>query len=217
MATKVQSSLRLAGQGSSGPVVLSPVERELVCAVLDDAVHQLAVLGGIMPDYASSAAAVEHVMGDELLQILEEQKRMDRQIRKVSSPGALRETARGITTAAETARSAKSVAENMSKLQEDRGHLERVERCRKRVSELKKQLVEVKRSKEKELSELNETIAHLKDQLQELKAKTGLEEKFIKKSTQATVEIVQHRLDNSVTGLEGSNQGLEQKLRREGS
>ena len=61
MATKVRSSLRLAGQGSSGPVVLSPVERELVCAVLDDAVHQLAVLGGIMPDYASSAAAVEHV------------------------------------------------------------------------------------------------------------------------------------------------------------
>ena len=41
-------------------------------------------------------------MGDELLQILEEQKRMDRQIRKVSSPGALRETARGITTAAES-------------------------------------------------------------------------------------------------------------------
>ena len=31
----------------------------------------------------------------------------------------------------------------------------------------------------------------------------------------ATVEIVQHRLDNSVTGLEGSNQGLEQKLREE--
>ena len=65
MATKVLSSLRLvAGQGSSTsgrPLVLIPVDRELVCAVLDDAVHQLAVLGGIMPDYASSAAAVEHV------------------------------------------------------------------------------------------------------------------------------------------------------------
>lgn len=61
MATKVQSSLRLAGQASSGPVVLNPLERELVCAVLDDTVHQLAVLGGIMPDYASSATAVEQV------------------------------------------------------------------------------------------------------------------------------------------------------------
>ena len=34
------------------------------------------------------------------------------------------------------------------------------------------------------LQELNEKIAHLKDQLQELKAKTGLESKFVKKSTQ---------------------------------
>ena len=34
------------------------------------------------------------------------------------------------------------------------------------------------------LQELNEKIAHLKDQLQELKAKTGLEAKFIRKSTQ---------------------------------
>ena len=31
----------------------------------------------------------------------------------------------------------------------------------------------------------------------------------------ATVEIVQHRLDNSVTGLESSKQGLEQKFREE--
>lgn len=62
MATKIQtqSSLRLPGAASE-PVVLSPVEREVVCAVLEDAAHQLAVLGGIMPDYASSAAAVEHV------------------------------------------------------------------------------------------------------------------------------------------------------------
>ena len=60
MSTKAQSSPRLPGVASE-PVALSPVEREVVCAVLEDAIHQLAVLGGIMPDYASSAAAVEHV------------------------------------------------------------------------------------------------------------------------------------------------------------
>ena len=59
MATKAQSSIRLPGAASSGPVVLSPVEREIVCAVLEDSINQLAILGGIMPDYASSAAAVE--------------------------------------------------------------------------------------------------------------------------------------------------------------
>lgn len=81
--------------------------------------------------------------------------------------------------------------------------------------------------------ELNEQIAHLKDQLQELKAKTGLEEKFLKKSTQvklhydsnqctlcaisvqATVEIAQHKLDTSTSGLESSKQDLEQKLTEE--
>ena len=38
--------------------------------------------------------------------------------------------------------------------------------------------------------ELNEQIAHLKDQLQELKAKTGLEEKFLKKSTQVELRCL---------------------------
>lgn len=64
MATKAQSSIRLPGAASSGPIVLSPIEREIVCAVLKDALDQLAVLGGIMPDYASSAAAVEHVRAE---------------------------------------------------------------------------------------------------------------------------------------------------------
>ena len=59
--TRTHSSLRLAGAVSSEPLVLSPIQREVVCAVLDDAVHQLAVLGGIMPDYVASAAAVEQV------------------------------------------------------------------------------------------------------------------------------------------------------------
>ena len=128
MATKVQSSLRLAGAASSEPVALSYLERETVGAVLDDTVHQLAVLGGIMPDFSSSAAAVEHVslsrgtihssshveivrlhvqvMGGELLEILEGQKRIEKQFRRLSSPGvdrvSLRETARGITTATDS-------------------------------------------------------------------------------------------------------------------
>ena len=34
------------------------------------------------------------------------------------------------------------------------------------------------------LQKLNEMIAHLKDQLQEMKAKTGLEAKYVKKEAQ---------------------------------
>ena len=57
MATKVHSSPRL----HAPPPTLSPVERELVCAVLEDCVDQLAVLGGIMPNYAEKPSAVEKV------------------------------------------------------------------------------------------------------------------------------------------------------------
>ena len=40
---------------------LSTLERELVCAVLEDCVDQLAVLGGIAPNYVEKPSAVESV------------------------------------------------------------------------------------------------------------------------------------------------------------
>ena len=39
----------------------SALERELVCAVLEDCVDQLAVLGGIAPNYVEKPSAVESV------------------------------------------------------------------------------------------------------------------------------------------------------------
>jgi len=68
------------------------------------------------------------------------------------------------------------------------------------VKELRKEQIQLKKKKEEDLQvcsyvyrcsnistnvqKLNETIAHLKDQLQELKAKTGLEAKYVKKEAQ---------------------------------
>ena len=43
------------------PPLLSPVERELVCAVLEDCVDQLAVLAGIIPSQTDRPTAVESV------------------------------------------------------------------------------------------------------------------------------------------------------------
>ena len=57
MTAKVFSSPR-----ALPPSPLSPVERELVCVVLEDCVDQLAVLGGIMPSsYAEKPSAVDNV------------------------------------------------------------------------------------------------------------------------------------------------------------
>ena len=57
MAAKVYSSAHVLP-----PTPLSPVEREAVCAVLEDCVDQLAVLGGVMPSsHAEKAYTVDNV------------------------------------------------------------------------------------------------------------------------------------------------------------
>ena len=43
------------------PHRLSPAEREAVAVVLEDCVDQLAVLGGIIPNYAEKPSAVDAV------------------------------------------------------------------------------------------------------------------------------------------------------------
>lgn len=60
----------------------------------------------------------------------------------------------------------------------------REEDARKNVRALQRQLVELRRSKELEIQSRNEMIAHLKDQLQETRAKTSMERKYIEKECQ---------------------------------
>ena len=58
---------------------------------------------------------------------------------------------------------------------------------------LQKQLGDIKKEKEKEIQDRNEMIAHLKDQLQEMKAKTNMEGKYSKKCTEVRVAQTQKR------------------------
>ena len=55
--------------------------------------------------------------------------------------------------------------------------------------------------------ELNEEIAHLKDQLQELKAKTGLEERFIKKSTQVNSRDILYPMAGDIVNIHTGHSG----------
>jgi len=55
---------------------------------------------------------------------------------------------------------------------------------RRRIKELTKELAQLKKNQEMEMQKRQSLIAHLKDQLQECKAKTNLESKFVKKSTE---------------------------------
>jgi len=69
----------------------------------------------------------------------------------------------------------------------------REEESRKKVRQLQKQINEVKRNRESELGQRREMIAHLKDQLQEMKAKTSMENKYIKKVCDVSVAQTQKR------------------------
>ena len=69
----------------------------------------------------------------------------------------------------------------------------REEDGRKRVKELQKQIQDVKVEKELELQQRNEMISHLKDQLQEMKAKSNMEGKYIKKCAEVAVAQTQKR------------------------
>lgn len=58
---------------------------------------------------------------------------------------------------------------------------------------LQRQLVDVRKEKEIEIQQRNEMIAHLKDQLQEMKAKTNMEGKYIKKCAEVSVAQTQKK------------------------
>ena len=53
--------------------------------------------------------------------------------------------------------------------------IDREEESRRRAKQLQKQIVDTRKEKDGEMQQRNEMIAHLKDQLQEMKAKTSME------------------------------------------
>jgi len=71
--------------------------------------------------------------------------------------------------------------------------VDREEASRKKLRQMQKQIAELKRSRETELQQRSEMIAHLKDQLQEVKAKTSMEGKYVKKVCDVSVAQTQKR------------------------
>ncbi|XP_057595232.1 dynein regulatory complex protein 9 isoform X2 [Hippopotamus amphibius kiboko] len=69
----------------------------------------------------------------------------------------------------------------------------REENGRKKIKSLQKQLLNVKRERQAEVQSRNEYIAHLKDQLQEMKAKTNMENRYMKKNTELQISQTQKK------------------------
>ncbi|XP_069068953.1 dynein regulatory complex protein 9 isoform X2 [Pleurodeles waltl] len=87
----------------------------------------------------------------------------------------------------------------------------REEEGRKRIKDLQKELQEVQKEKEEEIQNRNEMIAHLKDQLQEMKAKTSMEGKYVKKDAELQVLQVQKKGRRAEVELEDELRKLKEK------
>ncbi|XP_066478710.1 dynein regulatory complex protein 9 [Tiliqua scincoides] len=107
----------------------------------------------------------------------------------------------------------------MDKEKAQKNHLHnlilREELGRKKIKTLQKQLSDVKKEKEFELQNRNEMIAYLKDQLQEMKAKTDMENRYVKKDTELQVVQVQKKCDNNENDMQNEIEKLRNQMEQE--
>ncbi|XP_033259735.1 dynein regulatory complex protein 9 isoform X1 [Orcinus orca] len=64
---------------------------------------------------------------------------------------------------------------------------------RKKIKSLQKQLLNVKRERQAEVQSRHEYIAHLKNKLQEMKAKTNMENRYMKRNTELQISQTQKK------------------------
>lgn len=82
-----------------------------------------------------------------------------------------------------------SVAEEMERKSRYKVAQEKEVAARKELRQLQRQLTSTKKGMEQEIHEMTEMIAHLKDQLQEMKSKSNLESKYVKKSADNNLDM----------------------------
>ncbi|XP_041733171.1 dynein regulatory complex protein 9 [Coregonus clupeaformis] len=91
----------------------------------------------------------------------------------------------------------------------------REEEGRRRTKALQRQLLDIHKEKSLELQRREEMTAHLKDQLQEMKAKTGLERKYVKSSAELLVYQGQKTNIHAEKQLEDEIRLLQERLEEE--
>ncbi|XP_012874771.1 PREDICTED: IQ domain-containing protein G [Dipodomys ordii] len=73
----------------------------------------------------------------------------------------------------------------------------REEKGKKQIKSLQKQVMNVKKERQAEVQSRNEYISHLKDQLQEMKAKTNMENQYMKKNTELQISQTQRKCNKT--------------------
>ncbi|XP_063162773.1 dynein regulatory complex protein 9 [Candoia aspera] len=91
----------------------------------------------------------------------------------------------------------------------------REEKGRRKIKSLQKQLSEVKKEKDHEVQSRNEMIAYLKDQLQEMKAKTDMENRYVKKDAELQVAQAQKKCSETENDLQNEIEKLRNEMDQE--
>ncbi|XP_037764725.1 dynein regulatory complex protein 9 isoform X2 [Chelonia mydas] len=253
--------------------VFSPLEAVQICAVLEDCLDQLAILGYIMPVSYEGRTDISNIDAQEISEITKSQKELGVKFEQLMSAKSenrptvpseslkftelgqqLQETSGDLKRANHLfSRAAKQSAvssDNLRKVQADRQYVSdviadtlqemqtsgtfqsllqavqreeekkfnfyttiiREEEGRKEIKSLQKQLQDVKKEKDLELQNRNEMIAYLKDQLHEMKAKTDMESRYVKKDTELQIYQTQKKCSNAESDLLNEIEKLEEKL-----
>ncbi|XP_054430937.1 dynein regulatory complex protein 9 [Pteronotus mesoamericanus] len=94
-----------------------------------------------------------------------------------------------------------NLLKSLSEERENKMHfydiIAREEKGRRQIKSLQRQLLNVKRERQVEVQSQNEYIAHLKDQLQELKAKTNMENHYMKRNTELQISQTQKKCNKT--------------------
>ncbi|XP_069648574.1 dynein regulatory complex protein 9 isoform X2 [Haliaeetus albicilla] len=208
------------------------LEALLFTAVLENCVDQLSILGYIMPVSYEGKTDISHTGIQEMTEIIETQKELDinyeelmsaRQgsgetvssmfLQSIKHKQQLGKTEDLKSTHHLSNRAMKHSAlsvEDLRKIQADRE-----EEGKKEIKSLEKQLQDVKKETEIELQNRDNMIVYLKDELQEMKAKTDMESCYMKKSTDLQVHQTQKKCSNAENVLHKEIQKLRSKTDEE--
>uniref|UniRef100_A0A8C0GAS6 IQ motif containing G n=1 Tax=Chelonoidis abingdonii TaxID=106734 RepID=A0A8C0GAS6_CHEAB len=204
--------------------IFSPLEAVQICAVLEDCLDQLAILGYIMPvsyegrtDISNVGASIFKIL---LFSFLGDLKRANHLFSRAAKQSAVssdnlrkvqadRQHASDVIAETlqemQTSGTFQSLLQAVQREEERKSNFHttiiREEEGRKEIKSLQKRLQDVKKEKELELQNRNEMIAYLKDQLQEMKAKTDMESRYVKKDTELQVYQTQKKCSNAESDL----------------
>ncbi|XP_021040911.1 dynein regulatory complex protein 9 isoform X2 [Mus caroli] len=164
-----------------------------VSAVMEDVIDQLSILGYIIPvQYERRQSLTQKASHEGASMITTTPKKSTSLITKEKSMMAENKQRGQDFTFKKPTKQTMMTLETLKKIQNDRE-----EKGRKQIKTLQKQLLDVKRERQMQVQNGNEYIAHLRDQLQEMKAKTNLENLYMKRNAELQISQTQKKCNRA--------------------